>query len=72
MFFLKTGEDAKALRNVQWVYLAIAVFVFLLAGVFFFANIPEITDADMEHQAEETHGDLSNKPFKKQYRLFHA
>ncbi|RDW82492.1 MFS general substrate transporter-19 [Coleophoma cylindrospora] len=72
VFFLKTGEDAKALRNVQWVYLAIAIFVFLLAVVFFFANIPEITDADMEYQATETHGDLSVKPFRKQYRLFHA
>ncbi|RDW75813.1 MFS general substrate transporter-32 [Coleophoma crateriformis] len=72
VFFLKTGDDAKALRNVQWVYLAIAIFVFLLAVVFFFANIPEITDADMEYQATETHAGLSVKPFRKQYRLFHA
>lgn len=35
VFFLKTGEDEKALKNVQWVYLAIAIFVFLLAGVFY-------------------------------------
>lgn len=38
-------SDEKALANVQWVYLAIAVFVFILAIIFFFANIPEITDA---------------------------
>jgi MFS transporter, FHS family, L-fucose permease len=58
---------------VQWVYLSIAVFVFLLALVFFMSNIPEITDADMAFQAEESQaaGD-SDKPFKKQYRLFHA
>jgi MFS transporter, FHS family, L-fucose permease len=35
VFFLKTGDDAKALKNVQWVYLAIACFVFSLAVVFY-------------------------------------
>lgn len=66
-------DDKKALENVQWVYLAIAVFVFLLALAFFMARIPEITDADMAFQAEESNaaGDNS-KPFRKQYRLFHA
>jgi hypothetical protein len=34
--------------------------------------IPEITDADMAFQAEETHAGSDNKPFRKQYRLFHA
>ena len=34
--------------------------------------IPEITDADMAFQAEETHTNASEKPFIKQYRLFHA
>ncbi|KAL3422117.1 glucose/galactose transporter [Phlyctema vagabunda] len=72
VFFLKTEDDPKALKNVQWVYLAIAIFVFLLAIVFFFSNIPEITDADMAFQAEETHAEQAIKPFKKQYRLFHA
>lgn len=65
--------DEQALRNVQWVYLAIAVFVFLLAFVFFMSTIPEITDADMAFQAEETHASAdSTKSFWKQYRLFHA
>ncbi|KAH8760144.1 major facilitator superfamily domain-containing protein [Hyaloscypha finlandica] len=72
VFFLKTGEDEKALKNVQWVYLAIAIFVFLLAGVFYFSTIPEITDADMAFQAEETHANVEVGPFHKQYRLFHA
>lgn len=65
--------DAKALQNVQWVYLAIAVFVFILAFAFFMARIPEITDADMAFQAEESAASAdSEKPFIKQYRLFHA
>lgn len=66
-------NDEKALQNVQWVYLSIAVFVFVLAFVFFMSNIPEITDADMAFQAEESHASADNaKPFRKQYRLFHA
>ncbi|GJN74087.1 l-fucose permease [Purpureocillium lilacinum] len=65
-------SDERALDNVQWVYLAIAIFVLLLATAFFFANIPEITDADMEYQARETHTDADEKPFIKQYKLFHA
>lgn len=65
-------DDAKALQNVQWVYLAIAVFVFVLAIVFYLSVIPEITDADMAFQATETHANADDKPFWKQYRLFHA
>ncbi|TDZ38722.1 Glucose/galactose transporter [Colletotrichum sidae] len=64
--------DEKALQNVQWVYLAIAVFVWSLAVVFWLAHIPEITDADMAFQASETHANQDDKPFVKQYRLFHA
>jgi FHS family L-fucose permease-like MFS transporter len=41
-------SDDVALANVQWVYLAIAVFVLLLATLFFFSKIPEITDAGMD------------------------
>lgn len=68
-----TFNDETALSNVQWVYLAIAIFVFVLAIVFFLSTIPEITDADMAYQATETHADADNdRPFWKQYRLFHA
>ncbi|PQE28914.1 glucose galactose transporter protein [Rutstroemia sp. NJR-2017a BBW] len=67
-----TFSDARALQNVQWVYLAIAVFVFSLAIVFFFSHIPEITDADMEFQAQETHAGADELPFRKQWKLFHA
>jgi FHS family L-fucose permease-like MFS transporter len=67
-----TFDDNTALQNVQWVYVAIGIFVFLLALVFFISTIPEITDADMEFQASETHANSDDKPFWKQYRLFHA
>ncbi|KAF2105807.1 major facilitator superfamily domain-containing protein [Lophiotrema nucula] len=72
VFFKNTGDNIDSLKNVQWVYLAIACFVFLLAVVFYFSPIPEITDADMAFQAEETHAGTDIKPFIKQYRLFHA
>jgi len=70
--FNHVGNDQRALENVQWIYLAIACFVFLLAVVFYFSPIPEITDADMAFQASETHANADVKPFRKQYRLFHA
>jgi FHS family L-fucose permease-like MFS transporter len=35
-------------------------------------KIPEITDADMAFQAEETNNVADQKPFIKQYKLFHA
>lgn len=72
VFFTQNPDDPSALQNVQWVYLAIACFVFLLAVVFYFSPIPEITDADMAFQAAETHAGTDDKPFIKQYRLFHA
>ena len=39
VFFKNVGEGADALRNVQWVYLAIACFVFVLAVVFYFSPV---------------------------------
>lgn len=71
-YVLFTFDDETALKNVQWIYLSIAVFVFLLATVFFFSPIPEITDADMELQAEQSTVGASDVPLKKQYKLFHA
>ncbi|KAH6608179.1 hypothetical protein Trco_004492 [Trichoderma cornu-damae] len=65
-------SDEKALQNVQWVYLAIVIFVLLLASLFFLAEIPEITNADMEFQAKEAHSSSDDEPLWKQYRLFHA
>ncbi|KIW80294.1 hypothetical protein Z517_06909 [Fonsecaea pedrosoi CBS 271.37] len=74
-FFKNTGDDLQSLRNVQWVYLAIAIFVFILAFVFYISPIPEVTDADMEHQVAITHDGLeerNKRPFWKQYTVFHA
>lgn len=72
VFFKSVDDNTNSLQNVQWTYLAIAIFVFLLAVVFAFSPIPEITDADMAFQAEETHAGTDIQPFHKQYRLFHA
>jgi hypothetical protein len=49
-----------------------ACFVFLLAGVFFFSSIPEISDADTEARDHEALFEGNKTSFWKQYRLFHA
>ncbi|GIZ49756.1 hypothetical protein CKM354_001278300 [Cercospora kikuchii] len=72
IFFKDVDDDANAIKNVQWVYLAIACFVFCLAVVFCFSDIPEITDADMALQAQSANASNADKPLRKQYRLFHA
>ncbi|OJJ02927.1 hypothetical protein ASPVEDRAFT_705626 [Aspergillus versicolor CBS 583.65] len=72
VFFTDTADNVNALKRVQWVYLAIGVFVFLLAGVFFMSTIPEVTDEDMAYQVSTTHISEQEKPFWKQYKLFHA
>ncbi|KAF2437971.1 MFS general substrate transporter [Karstenula rhodostoma CBS 690.94] len=72
VFFTEVDDKNPSLKNVQWTYLAIAIFVFILAFVFYVTPIPEITDADMAFQAEETHAGTDVKSFWKQYRLFHA
>ncbi|KAA8568308.1 hypothetical protein MFRU_029g00330 [Monilinia fructicola] len=68
--FFKEG-DGQDLSKVQWTYLGIAGFVFLLAVVFFFSKLPEVTDADMELQAESSAGltGYEEKPMRKQYKL---
>lgn len=76
VIFKNVGTDGKSLESVQWVYLGIAAFVALLAVVFYFAPLPEITDADMADQAEMTTGatggatNYKDKPLRKQYTLF--
>lgn len=70
VFFEETNPND--ISKVQWTYLGIAAFVFLLAVVFFFSPIPEVTDADMELQAEQSAGltGYEEKPMSKQYKLF--
>ena len=61
------------LSTVQYTYLGIAGFVFLLAIVFYFAPIPEITDSDMadgESQGAAYGTDYKDKPLRRQYTLF--
>ncbi|KAJ9609373.1 hypothetical protein H2200_005700 [Cladophialophora chaetospira] len=68
--FFKNTESTD-LSKVQWTYVGIAAFVFLLAVVFFFSPLPEVTDADMALQAEQC-SDLTGyqeKPLSKQYKL---
>lgn len=70
VFFKET--NLTDLSHVQWTYVGIAAFVILLAVVFFFSPIPEVTDADMALQAEQC-ADLTGyveKPLNKQYKLF--
>lgn len=67
--FFKAANDKTALQNVQWVYLGIACFVALLSVVFFFAPMPEVTDADMEIQEASTN-EVEVGPFRKQKTLF--
>ena len=69
--FFKNTKNSD-LSKVQWTYVGIAGFVFLLAVVFFFSPIPEVTDADMALQAEQC-SDLTGyeeKPLRTQYKLF--
>lgn len=70
VFFANT--EPNDITNVQWTYLGIAIFVFLLAVVFYFAPIPEVTDADMALQAEMCAGltGYQDKPMRKQFKLF--
>jgi FHS family L-fucose permease-like MFS transporter len=72
VIFKNVGEDGRSLEAVQWVYLGIAGFVGILAIVFYFAPIPEITDSDMADQAEMTTATTGyvDKPLRKQYTLF--
>jgi len=68
------GDDGD-LASVQWIYLGIAVFVFLLAFALYFAPIPEITDEELAVQARQTASEqgrteYEEHPLRKQYKLF--
>ncbi|GAB7352565.1 hypothetical protein MBLNU459_g2949t1 [Dothideomycetes sp. NU459] len=69
VFFANTVDTKQGLKNVQWVYLGVACFVALLIILFYFAPMPEVTDADMGLQEHEiTAGDVG--PLRKQHTLF--
>ncbi|KAH7115100.1 glucose/galactose transporter [Dendryphion nanum] len=69
VFFAKTIDDAAGLKNVQWVYLGVACFVALLIVLFYFAPMPEVTDADMNLQEVDIGGEDVG-PLRQQYGLF--
>lgn len=71
VFFASTVDTDQGLKNVQWTYLAVACFVFLLLILFFLAPMPEITDADMGTQELEI-AEYDPGPFRKQINLFLA
>ncbi|CAL3973768.1 unnamed protein product, partial [Diplocarpon coronariae] len=67
-----TNVDDTSLESVQWVYLGIAIFVFLLAIVFFLVRLPEVTDADLAEQAAQSAADtdFEDRPLRQQHTLF--
>lgn len=71
VFFANTVDTDAGLKNVQWTYLGVACFVFLLIILFWLAPFPEITDADQEAlEGQITDRDEDTGPFRKQYTLF--
>ncbi|KAI0093231.1 MFS general substrate transporter [Irpex rosettiformis] len=62
------GKNANSLDTVQWVYLAVAGLGLVLNIMFFFCDLPEITQDAL---AEEMHAvgiRNDDEPFRKQYR----
>ncbi|GAD99801.1 MFS transporter, putative [Paecilomyces variotii No. 5] len=57
----KQVNDAPSLVDVQWTYLAIALFDMLLAVVFYYMPIPEASDEDLKELASRRHADNSAK-----------
>lgn len=55
----KTVKDAVGLVRVQWAYLAIALFVLLLAAIFYYLPIPEATDDDLQELSDQRKNDIS-------------
>ena len=47
----RTVRDAPSLIDVQWTYLGIALFVVILALIFFYVPLPEASDEELEHLA---------------------
>ncbi|PFH52032.1 hypothetical protein AMATHDRAFT_74530 [Amanita thiersii Skay4041] len=65
-FFL--GENATKLDNVQWVYLAVAGLGIVLNLLFYFCNLPEITEEALSEEIRGAGISADVEPFWKQYR----
>ena len=48
-------NDARSLIDVQWTYLAISLFTFILAFVYYMIRLPEVRDDELEDAAEQVH-----------------
>jgi FHS family L-fucose permease-like MFS transporter len=71
-YFFSDG-NANDLTNVQWVYLAVAGMGVMVALMFFFSKLPEVSEEALQAEAEalaDAHGDdvMVQKPFWKQTR----
>ena len=49
----KSVNDAPSLIDVQWTYLGITLFVIILALIFFYLPIPEVTDQELQYMADQ-------------------
>ena len=56
----KNVRDTSSLRDIQWVYLGIALFDVALALAFYYLPIPEASDEDLEEVAEKRHSMNAN------------
>jgi FHS family L-fucose permease-like MFS transporter len=67
-YFFK-GKNATTLDTVQWVYLAVAALGVLLNVLFFFCDLPEITEEALTRELVASEGEAAADvgPFYKQY-----
>jgi FHS family L-fucose permease-like MFS transporter len=64
-----SGGNENSLGTVQYVYLAVACLGALVMVLFFFCNLPEITDEDMEEQQAEA-GIVDTRGFWRPHMIF--
>ncbi|KAG0706071.1 major facilitator superfamily domain-containing protein [Suillus ampliporus] len=67
-----TGANATSLGTVQWVYLAVAGLGIALHILFFFCDLPEITEDTLDEEIGEVGIVHDPGPFWKQYRCVFA
>lgn len=63
-----TGANATSLDTVQWVYLAVAGLGLILNTLFYFCELPEISEDALTKEMEENGISQDVGPFYKQYR----
>lgn len=62
------GKNAYTLDTVQWVYLAVAGLGFVLNVLFYFCDLPDITDQALSEEIQHAGISETKEPFWKQYR----